>query len=266
MSPQFLGVELAAWRPEHGPRRIADFLDHTLLRPESSRADALALCAEAQAHRFAAVCLNPYWVPLAAEALEGSGVRVATVCGFPTGASCWRAKAFEAAEVVRRGAVEVDMVAALGRIKSDDWGYVTDDIRAVVEAAAGTVVKVIIESAALTPEEIVRACEAARSAGARFVKTSTGFHPSGGATVEAVALMRRTVGDDLGVKASGGVRDCATALAMLAAGASRIGTSSGVALATCLGPEPLPLAELLANPERHAGICRTSREPGAGSR
>lgn len=258
MSTRYLGVELSAWRPEHGPKRIADFVDHTLLRPEAARGEVLALCAEGRQHRFAAVCVNPSWVPLAADELADSGVAVATVCGFPLGATCFRAKAFEAGEVLKHGATEVDMVAALGRIKSGDWGYVTDDIRAVVDAAAGAVVKVIIESAALTPDEIVRACEAARDAGARYVKTSTGFHPAGGATVEAVRLMRRVVGEALGVKASGGVRDCPSALRMLAAGASRIGTSSGVGLASCLGSEPLPLADLLQHPETHAAVCRTA--------
>lgn len=257
MSARFLGAELAAWRPEQGPRRIADFVDHTLLKAEAARPDILRLCEEARRHRFTAVCVNPYWVPLCSEELLDSGVAVATVCGFPLGATCFRAKAFEAAEVVRHGAVEVDMVAAIGRMKSGEWGYVTDDIRAVVEAAAGALVKVIIESAALTPDEIVRACEAARSAGARFVKTSTGFHPTGGASVEAVRLMRRTVGDEIGVKASGGIRDCGAALRMLAAGACRIGTSSGVALAECLGPDPLPLGELLGDPARHTASCRT---------
>jgi len=258
MSTRFLGVELAAWRPAHGPKRIAAFVDHTLLKPEATRAQVLALCGEAKRHRFAAVCVNPYWVPLAAEELTDSGVPVATVCGFPFGATCFRAKAFEAKEVVKHGAVEVDMVAALGRMKSGDWGYVSDDIGAVVEAAAGAVVKVILETAALTLDEIVRGCEAARDGGAHFVKTSTGFHPAGGASVEAVRLMRETVGDSLGVKASGGIRDCVTALRMLAAGASRIGTSSGAALVGCLGPEPLPLEALLAHPEAHAASCRAA--------
>jgi len=170
VSARFLGAELAAWRPEQGPRRIADFVDHTLLKAEAARTDILKLCEEAKRHRFTAVCVNPYWVPLCSEELLDSGVAVATVCGFPLGATCFRAKAFEAAEVVRHGAVEVDMVAAIGRMKGGEWGYVTDDIRAVVEAAAGALVKVIIESAALTPDELVRACEAAQAAGAKGVK------------------------------------------------------------------------------------------------
>src|SRR5262249_31172975 len=150
---------------------------------------------------------------------------------------------------------EIDMVAAVGPLKSGDWAYVEDDIRAVVDASRPGIVKVIIESALLSPEEIVKASALAKEAGAHFVKTSTGFHAAGGATSQAVRLMRLVVGDDLGVKASGGVRDCQTALAMIAAGANRIGTSSGVGMVTCLGPGPLPLADLLAAPHAHAGSC-----------
>jgi len=258
VSPRFLGAELAAWRPEHGQKRIADFVDHTLLRAEATHADVARLCAEAKRHRFAAVCVNPIWVPLCSEELADGGLAVATVCGFPLGATCFKAKAFEAGEVVRHGATEVDMVAAIGRMKGGEWGYVADDIRAVVEAVPGVLVKVIIESAVLSEDEIVRACRAAQAAGAHYVKTSTGFHPAGGASVGAVRLMRQTVGEEMGVKASGGVRDCVTALRMLAAGASRIGASSGVALAECLGPEPLPLEDLLADPGSHAAACRAA--------
>ncbi|HVO35651.1 MAG TPA: deoxyribose-phosphate aldolase [Gemmatimonadales bacterium] len=248
---------LAAWTPAAGARRVADFVDHTLLKPEATRKDVLKLCAEAREHRFWAVCVNPDWVELCAGELAGTEVAVASVCGFPLGATTSRAKAVEAGEAVSRGATEVDMVAALGRIKGGEWSCVEDDIRAVVEASRGALVKVIIESAILTPEEIVKACVVAKLAGARFVKTSTGFHAAGGATVDAVRLMRLAVGDDLGVKAAGGVRDCATALAMIGAGASRIGTSSGVSFVGCLGPEPLSLAELLKRPEAHAPSCRS---------
>jgi deoxyribose-phosphate aldolase len=143
----------------------------------------------------------------------------------------------------------------VGRIKSGDWRGVADDIGAVVEAARGRLVKVIIESAALSPVEIVKACAVAKESGAQYVKTSTGFHPSGGASAEAVALMRLVVGDDLGVKASGGVRDCASALKMIASGATRIGTSSGVSMAKCLGAGPLPLADLLSLSEAHGDSC-----------
>jgi deoxyribose-phosphate aldolase len=249
---------LAAWTPAAGARRVADFVDHTLLKAEATRADIVRLCAEAREHRFAAVCVNPAWAELCARELAGTRVAVATVCGFPLGATTSRAKAAEAADVVARGASEVDMVAAIGHIKGGEWTYVEDDIRAVVEAARGALVKVIIESAVLSPTEIVKASAIAKEADAQFVKTSTGFHAAGGATVDAVRLMRYAVGDDLGVKAAGGVRDCATALAMIAAGASRIGTSSGVAFATCLGPGPLSLEELLARPDAHAASCRSA--------
>jgi len=252
-------VQLAAWTPASGPRRVADFVDHTLLKAEATRADIVKLCAEAREHRFAAVCVNPVWVDVCAAALSGTDVAVASVCGFPLGATTSEVKAAEAAEAVSRGAAEVDMVAAIGHIKGGEWRHVEDDIRAVVEACrrGGALVKVIIESAVLAPEDIVKASAVAKLAGAHFVKTSTGFHPAGGATVDAVRLMRLTVGDDLGVKAAGGVRDCATALAMIGAGASRIGTSSGVSFVGCLGPAPLSLAELLAQPGAHAASCRS---------
>jgi deoxyribose-phosphate aldolase len=252
-------VQLAAWTPAAGPRRVADFVDHTLLKAEATRADIVKLCAEAREHRFAAVCVNPVWVDVCAAELSGTDVAVASVCGFPLGATTPEIKAAEAAEAVSRGAAEVDMVAAIGHIKSGEWRFVEDDVRGVVEACrrGGALVKVIIESAVLAPEDIVKASAVARLAGAHFVKTSTGFHPAGGATLDAVRLMRLTVGDDLGVKAAGGVRDCATALAMIGAGASRIGTSSGVSFVGCLGPAPLSLAELLAQPDAHAASCRS---------
>ncbi len=252
-------VQLAAWTPAAGPRRVADFVDHTLLKAEATRADIVKLCAEAREHRFAAVCVNPVWVDLCAAELSGTDVAVASVCGFPLGATTSEVKAAEAADAVARGAAEVDMVAAIGHIRGGEWRHVEDDVRAVVEACrrGGALVKVIIESAVLAPEDIVKASAVAKLAGAHFVKTSTGFHPAGGATVEAVRLMRLTVGDDLGVKAAGGVRDCATALAMIGAGASRIGTSSGVSFVGCLGPAPLSLAELLAQPNAHTASCRS---------
>ncbi len=153
------------------------------------------------------------------------------------------------------------MVIAVGRVLEGDWDYVEDDIRGVVDAAAGRVVKVILETALLDPLTIVRASAAAMEAGAGFVKTSTGFHPGGGATVEAVSLMRMAVGDRLGVKASGGVRDCPTALRMIAAGATRIGTSSGVQFVDCLGRESRSFAELLQDPARHESACRTGDCP-----
>lgn len=259
-------LQTAAWSPASGPRRVADFVDHTLLKAEATRAEIEKLCAEAKQHRFAAVCVNPTWVELCAQLLRGTDVAVATVIGFPLGATTSRAKAAEAREAVAAGARECDMVAAVGRLKSGDWHYVEDDIRAVVEASRPGIVKVIIESSLLTAQEIVQVSALAKEAGARFVKTSTGFHSSGGATTEAVRLMRLTVGDALGVKASGGVRDCQTALAMIAVGANRIGTSSGVGMSTCLGPGPLPLAELLKNPQAHSACtCGTCPCGGGGS-
>lgn len=233
-----------AWSP--GDARIGDFIDHTILKPEATRRDIERTCAEAREHRFAAVCVNPVWVPLCRALLDGSGVELATVIGFPLGADEPESKGAAAALAVREGATELDMVAAIGQIKSGDWAHVARDIRAVVDAADGRLVKVILETALLGPLEIVRACAIARDAGAHYVKTSTGFNAAGGATVEAVALMRLAVGDALGVKASGGVRDCAAALRMIAAGATRIGTSSGIGMADCRGPGPAPLATLLA--------------------
>jgi deoxyribose-phosphate aldolase len=235
--------------------RIAEFIDHTLLKAETTLSEIDQLCAEAVEHEFAAVCVNPVWVPRCAERLRGSRVALATVVGFPLGANQSEIKAAEAALAIRQGATEIDMVAAVGHIKSGDWRHVADDIAAVVRASAGTLVKVIIESAHLTPVEIIKASAIAREAGAQYVKTSTGFHAAGGASAEAVALMRLVVGDALGVKASGGVRDCSTALRMIANGATRIGTSSGVAMAECLGRGPLPMRELLASPETHADRC-----------
>lgn len=241
--------------------RIADYIDHTLLKPEASRHDVEQLCAEAAEHRFAAVCVNPAWVPLCASLLKGSGVQIATVIGFPLGANQPEVKAAEAARAVSDGATELDMVAALGHIKSGDWTHVADDISAVVRAASGILVKVIIESSLLSPVEIIKASALARESGAQYVKTSTGFHASGGASAEAVALMRLVVGDAMGVKASGGVRDCAAALRMIGSGATRIGTSGGVAMAKCLGPGPLPLAELLSSPGAHSGRCSSGACP-----
>ena len=250
--------------------RIAEFIDHTLLKAETTRADIDQLCSEALEHEFAAVCVNPVWVPRCAERLQGSRVAVATVVGFPLGANQSEVKAAEASLAIRQGANEIDMVAAVGHIKGGDWNHVADDIAAVVRAAAGRLVKVIIESAHLTPVEIIKASALARDAGAHYVKTSTGFHAAGGATAEAVALMRLVVGDSMGVKASGGVRDCATALRMIANGATRIGTSSGVGMAQCLGRGPLPMHELLASPQAHeercaSGTCLTSAATTKGA-
>lgn len=213
-------------------RDWAGLIDHTLLKPEASEADIKKLCEEAAQFGFASVCVNPAWVKKAAAFLRGSGVPVCTVIGFPLGATLPDVKAFEARRAIFDGAREVDMVINVGALKSGDDCAVEDDIRAVVEAAHenGVLCKVIIETALLTDEEKVRACLASKNAGADFVKTSTGFS-KGGATVDDVALMRRTVGSELGVKASGGVKGIDDARAMFEAGATRIGASVGVKIA-----------------------------------
>ncbi|MGB7208165.1 MAG: deoxyribose-phosphate aldolase [Pyrinomonadaceae bacterium] len=210
----------------------ASLIDHTLLKPEASEADIRKLCEEAAQFGFASVCVNPGWVKKAASFLKGSGVPVCTVIGFPLGATLSDVKAYEARRAIFDGASEVDMVINIGALKSGDICSVEDDIRAVVEAAHenGVLCKVIIETALLTDEEKVHACLASKNAGADFVKTSTGFS-KGGATVEDIALMRRTVGGALGVKASGGVKGIDDARAMFAAGATRIGASVGVKIA-----------------------------------
>lgn len=205
---------------------LAAMIDHTLLKPESTDADVRALVAEAAELGTYSVCVSPSMLPV--EVPEG--LHVACVCGFPSGAHKPEVKAAEAARAVADGADEVDMVINLGLAKAGDWTGVEEDIRAVREACSGAVLKVIIESAVLTDDEIVRACKAAEAAGADFVKTSTGFHPAGGASVHAVELMRRTVGDRLGVKASGGIRSAEAAEAMVAAGASRLGLSASRAI------------------------------------
>jgi deoxyribose-phosphate aldolase len=213
-------------------RDWASLVDHTLLKPEASEADIRRLCEEAAQYRFASVCVNPTWVKASACFLRGSGVPVCTVVGFPLGATLADVKAYETRRAIFDGAREVDMVINVGALKSGDDCAVEYDIRSVVEAAhaEGVLVKTIIEAALLTDEEKVRACLAAKRAGADFVKTSTGFAKSG-ATVADVALMRRTVGAEMGVKAAGGVKGIADARAMVEAGATRIGASVGVKIA-----------------------------------
>jgi len=224
---------------------IAHLLDYTLLRPEATRDDVLRLCDEAAAASTCAVCVNGAWVSTCVERLRGTGIRVAAVVGFPLGAGGSAAKAAEAAGAVADGATELDMVLALGRAKAGDWRAVTEDVALVVSAARGALVKVVVESAVLDSAELIRACAVAVAGGARFVKTSTGFHPAGGATVEAVRRMRDAVGAAIGVKASGGIRTAEQGVAMIAAGASRIGLSSLSGLKPIIGPGAPPLHEIL---------------------
>ncbi|WLR51368.1 deoxyribose-phosphate aldolase [Bacillus tianshenii] len=210
--------------------KLAKMIDHTLLKPESQKDQVVTLANEAKEHGFASVCVNPTWVEVAADILKGSDVLVCTVIGFPLGATTPEVKAFETKNAIENGAQEIDMVINVGALKDGNDVLVERDIRAVVEAAKGkALVKVIIETCLLTDEEKVRACELSVKAGADYVKTSTGF-AGGGATVEDIALMRKTVGPDIGVKASGGVRSYEDAQAMIDAGATRIGASSGIAI------------------------------------
>ena len=212
-------------------RQLAALIDHTLLKPEATPEQVEALCREAVEHGFAAVCVNPVYVPLAAELLAGQGPVVCTVIDFPLGAGSAADKARQAEAALAAGARELDVVQPVGLLKAGRDREVVAHLHGVVAAAAGTgaIVKVILETGLLTPEEITRACRLAVEAGAHFVKTSTGFGP-GGATVEAVRLMRQAVGPEVGVKASGGIRDYATACRMVAAGATRIGASQSLAI------------------------------------
>jgi deoxyribose-phosphate aldolase len=209
---------------------LAKMIDHTALKADTTKAQIEALCAEAKEYNFASVCVNPTWVQTAAELLKDTGVDICTVIGFPLGANTPETKAFETHDAINNGATEVDMVINVAALKAGDDELVERDIRAVVEAAKGkALTKVIFETCLLTKEEIERACRLSVQAGADFVKTSTGFS-TGGATVEDISLMRKAVGPNVGVKASGGVRSLADAQAMIAAGATRIGASSGVSI------------------------------------
>ena len=208
---------------------LAQCIDHTLLKPDARREDVARACTEARTHGFATVCLNSTWIPLAAKLLQGSGVLPIAVVGFPLGAASTASKAFEARQAVSDGAREIDMVISLGALKDRDYESVFRDIAAVVRAAHPYPVKVILENSALNHEEKIAACALSQSAGAAFVKTSTGFG-SGGATTEDIALMRKAVGPGMGVKASGGVRTSEDAERMIAAGANRIGASTSVAI------------------------------------
>ncbi|MGN8841382.1 deoxyribose-phosphate aldolase [Niallia sp. Sow4_A1] len=209
---------------------IAKMIDHTLLKADATKEQIVTLCEEAKQYTFASVCVNPTWVKVASELLDGTEVKVCTVIGFPLGATTSATKAFETEDAIKNGATEVDMVINIGALKDKNYDLVKEDIKAVVDAAKGKALsKVIIETSLLTNEEKEIACKLAVEAGADFVKTSTGFS-TGGATVEDIALMRKTVGPSVGVKASGGVRSSEDTAKMIEAGATRIGASSGVAI------------------------------------
>lgn len=211
---------------------LAKYIDHTILKPQTTEEQVKTVCAEAREHGFFSVCVNPCYVSLVKAELEGSETKVCSVISFPLGANIPEVKAFEATKAIADGADEIDMVINIGALKDGKYDYVREDIKAVVEACKGkALLKVIIEACLLTDEEKVKACQLAKEAGADYVKTSTGFS-TGGATAEDIALMRKTVGPELGVKASGGVRDFEGAKKMIDAGASRIGASSSVAIVT----------------------------------
>lgn len=210
--------------------QIAKMIDHTLLKADATKEQVKTLCEEAKEYSFASVCVNPTWVQYASELLAGTEVKVCTVIGFPLGATTSATKAFETANAIENGATEVDMVINIGALKDKNFDLVKEDIKAVVDAAKGkALTKVIIETSLLTDEEKEKACVLAVEAGTDFVKTSTGFS-TGGATIEDIALMRKTVGPEIGVKASGGVRSSEDTEKMIEAGATRIGASSGVAI------------------------------------
>jgi deoxyribose-phosphate aldolase len=224
--------------PSRDWRAVARTIDHTLLKTEARPEQVIQLCDEAIRYDFFSVCVQPCYVELAAQQLRGSGVKVATVCGFPQGTTLTAVKTFEAEQCVKLGAHEVDMVIHVGALKAGDHRHVALDIRAVAEAThkGGAILKVIIENCLLTREEKIKACELALAAGAEFVKTSTGMS-TGGATYEDVVLMRAVVGDRAGIKAAGGIRNAADALAMLDAGASRLGASASIAIVKELGAD-----------------------------
>lgn len=209
---------------------IAVMIDHTILKADACEDKVLEICSEAKKYGFASVCINPCHVAFAAKQLKDTNVKVCTVLGFPLGATTSEVKAFEAADAVKNGAQEVDMVINIGKLKDKDYGYVSKDIKSVVESVKGkALVKVIIETCLLTDDEKITACNLAKDAGADFVKTSTGFS-TGGAKAEDIKLMRKAVGKDMGVKASGGIRSYEDAVRMVEAGASRIGASASVSI------------------------------------
>lgn len=209
---------------------IAKIIDHTELKPDATRGQILQLIDDAKKNNFASVCVNPKWAKVASIGLKDSGVSVCVVIGFPLGANTTETKAFEASDAIKNGATEVDMVISIGELKDKNYVYVEKDIKAIVDVSKGkALVKVIIETCLLSKDEKIKACEIAKKAGADFVKTSTGFS-KGGATVEDVKLMRKTVGKEMGVKASGGIHTKEEAMKMVDAGATRIGTSSGISI------------------------------------
>lgn len=211
--------------------KLAQMIDHTILKPEATQADLKKVCDEAKKYNFATVCVNSSNIPFVARQLQGSSVKPIAVVGFPLGAATSHAKAYEAKEAIASGALEIDMVINIGALKAKDYKLVYNDIKEVVDASKPYPVKVILETSSLNNEEKIAACVLSKTAGAAFVKTSTGF-ASGGATVEDIALMRRVVGDDMQVKASGGIRTKEDAEAMVKAGANRIGASASVAIVT----------------------------------
>lgn len=241
-------TSLPPWLLPFADGPVGALIDHTLLRPEAGEREVLALCDEALALALGTVCVNGQWVGLAARRLLGSGIRVAGVVGFPLGASGRESKVAEAKALVAAGATELDVVQSIALARTGQWSVVREELEAVVTAVPGCPVKVILETAALDPASIAPACEAARDAGAAFVKTSTGFHAAGGATQDAVRAMRSAVGLALGVKASGGVRTPDAALLMLRAGADRIGTSAAGSWSTLVGPGGPTVAAALASP------------------
>lgn len=208
---------------------LAKYIDHTILKPEATSRDIERLCREAADHKFAAVCVNPCYVERAVNLLAGTGVKVATVIGFPLGANLSIIKAFEAKQAALQGTDEIDMVINIGAAKQGNWDMVLDDIKQVVAGAEGCIVKVIVETALLTEDEKRKVCNLVLTSGAHYIKTSTGFS-TGGATVADIELFKAIVGEKIGIKASGGVRSRADAEAMITAGASRLGTSAGVSI------------------------------------
>ncbi len=216
-------------KPNKNTTEINRLIDHTLLKPEATRTQIQALCQEALEHHFFSVCLNPFYVSFAKHILKGSDVSVCTVIGFPLGANTTETKVFETKKAIDDGADEIDMVINIGAIKNNEWKLVEEDIRGVVNAADKKIVKVIFETCLLTEDEIIKACEASSSAGAHFVKTSTGFSTNG-ATIANVQLMKKNILSTMEVKASGGVRDLEAATEFINAGATRLGTSSGIAI------------------------------------